>query len=525
MPPQKAFSKSLLYFHRFLRRRLTNPFAHHHRKNAHVNHPKPQKCPPPPLDHLADKTVLLDVDGALLRSPSAFPYFMLVALEAGSFLRGLLLLCIYPLLLLLNYELGTRIMVFVCFVGIRADKFRLGSAVLHKFFLEDVGMEGFEVLRRGERRVCVSRLPRVMVEGFLEEYLGVEVVVGREIKVVGGYFVGLMEKEREVEENSELKRIMLLGDHEQQQEESGGGVVGYFGCSHQDPHRKLFSHCKSIYWVNEAEKRNWHVLPREQYTKPLVFHDGRLAFRPTPMATLTMFLWLPLGIPLSVFRTLVFLLLPYPLSIPIGAFSGMRARLIAPSPAADDDFGGRSHLYVCNHRTLLDPIYISAALNKHVTAVTYSVSRISEALSPIRTVPLTRNKEEGDLVVCPEGTTCREPYLLRFSPLFTELAEEIIPVALITRVGMFYGTSTSGFKFLDPFYFLMNPRPEYAVEFLKKIDTCHVEGRSSSIEVANHIQREIGNALGFKVTTLTRKDKYNVLAGNDGFVEAKSKKQ
>ncbi|KAG6490134.1 hypothetical protein ZIOFF_051417 [Zingiber officinale] len=66
----------------------------------------------------------------------------------------------------------------------------------------------------------------------------------------------------------------------------------------------------------------------------------------------------------------------------------------------------------------------------------------------MRTVRLTRDRGrdaatmrrllavEGGLAVCPEGTTCREPYLLRFSPLFAEVAEEVVPVALDARVGM-----------------------------------------------------------------------------------------
>jgi glycerol-3-phosphate acyltransferase len=61
------------------------------------------------------------VEGWLLMLPlSTFPYFMLVAVEAGSFLRGLLLLLIYPMILrclcLLGGDLYLKIMVMVsCF--------------------------------------------------------------------------------------------------------------------------------------------------------------------------------------------------------------------------------------------------------------------------------------------------------------------------------------------------------------------------------------------------------------------------
>ncbi|KAM0855508.1 hypothetical protein ACQ4PT_049721 [Festuca glaucescens] len=99
----------------------------------------------------------------------------------------------------------------------------------------------------------------------------------------------------------------------------------------------------------------------------------------------------------------------------------------------------RGVLFVCTHRTLVDPIMLTAALQKPVPAVTYSLSRLSEIIAPIRTVRLTRDRdrdaemmsrllEQGDLAVCPEGTTCREPYLLRFSPLFAELADDMEPV-------------------------------------------------------------------------------------------------
>lgn len=182
-------------------------------------------------------------------------------------------------------------------------------------------------------------------------------------------------------------------------------------------------------------KRRWQVLPREKYRKPLIFHDGRLAFRPTPLNTLSMILWLPFGFILALLRLAVALSLPYKLSTPVLAMTNMKWRLIhhtngngseeKPSSISECVYHHpktthkRGQLFVCNHRTLIDPIYISAAINRPVHAVCYSLSRVSETISPISTVRLTRNREEDatimgkildrgeSVVICPEGTTCR----------------------------------------------------------------------------------------------------------------------
>lgn len=285
---------------------------------------------------------------------------------------------------------------------------------------------------------------------------------------------------------------------------------------------------------NEDTKMSSRTLmPREKYPKPLVFHDGRLAFLPTPLTTLAMVLWFPLGILLVLIRLFVGILFPYKVTIFVVALTGLQIRAKGCDHLREKrtEEGGGGVLFVCTHRTLLDPIFLALVIGKPLTAVVYSLSKMSEMISPIKTIRLTRDRKKdgemmhkllnkGDLVVCPEGTTCREPYLLRFSSLFAELTDEIVPVAMNTHVPMFYGTTASRFKWLDPFYFLMNPRPTYYVQVLEKLDkglTCGL-GNKSSHEVANHIQKQLGHALGFECTRLTRKDKYLMLVGTQGFV-------
>ncbi|ESW13120.1 hypothetical protein PHAVU_008G169500 [Phaseolus vulgaris] len=474
---------------------------------------------------LTNKTVVFEFEGTLLRSTSLFSYFMLVAFEAGGLLRSLILFLSYPLVWLLGEDqLGLKIMVFLSLFGIRKDTFRIGSAILPKFFLEDVGWEGFEAVMRYEKKVALSKLPRVMVEGFLKDYLGVEGVVARDIKSFKGYFLGLFEERKE--NNTHLYEAKA--DHEKPI-----GITGsHIGYIEQQLSPEFKKDCLIL---SSQERRNWHVLPKERYPKPLIFHDGRLAFRPTPASTLAFFMWLPLGLFLSIFRFTFGIALPFNVSAPILAFSGTRTTVSRPeSPLSlvPNEENQKGMLYVCNHRTLLDPLYIAYVLDKPLSAVTYSLSRFNELVSPIRTVRLTRDRERdratmeklmslGNLVVCPEGTTCREPYLLRFSPLFAELTDDIVPVAVDVTVSMFYGTTASGLKCLDPFFHLMNPNPTHFIEILDQLprsQTCH-EGGKSRIEVANSVQREIANALGFACTSLTRKDKYMILAGNEGVNE------
>ncbi|XP_007031180.2 PREDICTED: probable glycerol-3-phosphate acyltransferase 3 [Theobroma cacao] len=480
------------------------------------------------LETHSDKALMFHTEGALLKSSSVFSYFFLVAFEAGGLLRAFILFLLHPIICLVGKEWGLKIMVFVCFVGLKEESFRIGRTVLPKFFLEDVGNEGFDmVMKCGGKKIGVTDMPRVMVDCFLKDYLRVEAVVGRELKVVCGHFVGLME-EKKPSSTAFLELDELLG-----KENMDSSVIG-ISCFNNSLDQQLFSCCEVLYMVSEADKKNWQALPREKYPRPLIFHDGRLAFRPTPLASLRMFMWIPFGIFLLIVRATVGCLIPYKFSTPFLCFTGLTGTLIRPSSfpdRADDEQKQGGVLYVCNHRTLLDPIYVSIGLDKPFNAVTYSLSRMTELLAPIKTVRLTRNREEdskmigkllkqGDLVICPEGTTCREPYLLRFSPLFAEITDEIVPVAIDFQVSMFYGTTASGFKFLDPFFLLMNPTSHCSASILEKLPkslTCQGGGKSK-FEVANRVQAIIAKALNFECTSLTRRDKYMILAGNQGIV-------
>ncbi|KAK9904566.1 hypothetical protein M0R45_000588 [Rubus argutus] len=328
--------------------------------NSHANQSKNHIHAFDDLAHrspdLSNQTfIIFNMEEALLKSSSLFPYFMLVAFEAGSLLRALVLFLLYPLTVLVSEEVGLKIMVMVCFFGIKKESFRIGSAVLPKFFLEDVGLESFEVLQRsGNRKVGVSILPQVLIETFLKEYLEIDVVIGRELKVFGGYFLGLMEEKKN-------NYFPILEEHGGKDNMGSLHIVGIasFNQILDDP---IFSYCKDIYLVRNSDKRNWKNLPREKHPKKLVFHDGRLALKPTPLETLAILMWAPIGFSLAILRIIIGISLPYGMCVPLLAFTGQQLTVKKPqseSPIIQNDSQlpndkQKGVLYVCNHRTLLD---------------------------------------------------------------------------------------------------------------------------------------------------------------------------
>ncbi|KAK3027860.1 hypothetical protein RJ639_041494, partial [Escallonia herrerae] len=248
-------------------------------------------------------TVVADMDGTLLRGRSSFPYFALIAFEVGGILRLLFLLLASPIAGILYYfvseSAGIQVLIFATFCGMKiSDIESVARAVLPKFYATDLHPESWRVFSACGKRCVLTANPRIMVEAFLKDFLGTDLVLGTEIGTYKGRATGLV-----------LKPGVLVGN------DKAGALRKAFGENQPeiglgDRHTDIpfMELCKEGYIV--PPKPEVEAITNDKLPKPIVFHDGRLVRKPTPLMALLLILWIPIGFPLACLRIAAGSLLP-----------------------------------------------------------------------------------------------------------------------------------------------------------------------------------------------------------------------
>ncbi|XP_078442433.1 glycerol-3-phosphate 2-O-acyltransferase 4-like [Wolffia australiana] len=413
------------------------------------------------------QVVAADLDGTLLVGRSSFPYFMLVAMEAGGILRGLLLLLTSPMILflyrLISESAGIHLMIFVALSGLRIGDIEAAAAVvLPRFYATDVRADSWRVFRAcTRRRVVVTANPTVMVEPFVKGWLGGDVVLGTELMVnrwtgratgfVGGVGVLVAERKRDA-----LRR------------EFAGDKMPEIGLGDRDTDHDFMALCKEGYMV-PPNRRAERVAPDQLRGPATIFSASRFSRRPNPQTALLIFLWVPLGFLLSLLRLLLPYVVPRYFLRQCYRLTGFNITVRGNPPPRP--VGSQRRLLVCNRRTTLDPVAVSSALGR-------AVSSVADYSAQLR---------GGDVIFFAEES----------STFLPKVGDRILPVAINAQGELFNGRR----GFVDLVFYLMNPRPVYEVTFLDELpEKWAGEGASSAKEVVGRVQQLLAKTLDVQLS-------------------------
>ncbi|MCE2056196.1 hypothetical protein HAX54_044207 [Datura stramonium] len=245
-------------------------------------------------------SIVSELEGVVLKDQDPFSYFMLVAFEASGLIRFAILLILWPLIKFLEFcgqrDKGLKLMIFVATIGVKISEIEaVARAVLPKFYFDDIDMDSWRIFSSFDKRIVVTKIPRIMVERFVKEHLRADDVIGSELVVNNsGLATGFIKDDFD---DSISRKVSAL---------FGGEIQPSLGLGRPQNGSSFLSLCEEQShppFTNIKKDQHHH----DHLIKPLpvIFHDGRLVKRPTPSIALLILLWIPFGVILATIRIVI----------------------------------------------------------------------------------------------------------------------------------------------------------------------------------------------------------------------------